>query len=282
MNATRIAQTAAASPTWARTSGHGRCVRYWISPIAIWTSRAASTAREKPKRRGAGSTRGEVAEKEDEPDSEHGHGPRVDVDERLQPPEPVDVLGAAAGMRPGRGRERPGDEQRQPGRAHQQPQPAQLGRSDRIGAAVWATGHAGRVIVEAGLTRPWLEFRGGIVYSPAKDGLDLGEACVDAVLIRAGGAVARLVHGDAEVVGDPGAVRRPDRLILERVLELGVVESHRGAGRERAVVEARAQREHRVGLDLQAGMHARTDVARLLEVDGHEHRTEPERRPREG
>ena len=48
---------------------------------------------------------------------------------------------------------------------------------DRIGAAVWATGHAGRVIVEAGLTRPWLEFRGGIVYDPAKDGLDLGEAC---------------------------------------------------------------------------------------------------------
>ncbi len=48
---------------------------------------------------------------------------------------------------------------------------------DRIGAAVWATGRAGKVIVEAGLTRPWLEFRGGIVYSPDKDGLDLGEAC---------------------------------------------------------------------------------------------------------
>ena len=48
---------------------------------------------------------------------------------------------------------------------------------DKIGAAVWATGHAGRVIVEAGLTRPWLEFRGGIVYDSAKDGLDLGQAC---------------------------------------------------------------------------------------------------------
>lgn len=48
---------------------------------------------------------------------------------------------------------------------------------DRIGAAVWATGKAGRVIVEAGLTRPWLQFRGGIVYSPAKEGMDLGEAC---------------------------------------------------------------------------------------------------------
>ena len=67
----------------------------------------------------------------------------------------------------------------------------------RIGAAVWATGHGGRIIVEAGLTRPWLEFRGGIVYDPAKEGLDLGEACglatrvgarvsadVDAVLAR--------------------------------------------------------------------------------------------------
>jgi hypothetical protein len=68
---------------------------------------------------------------------------------------------------------------------------------DRIGAAVWATGRAGKVIVEAGLSRPWLEFRGGMVYSPAKEGLDLGEACgldvrldapvsmdIDAVLAR--------------------------------------------------------------------------------------------------
>jgi len=68
---------------------------------------------------------------------------------------------------------------------------------ERIGAAVWATGRAGRVIVEAGLTRPWLVFRGGIVYSAAKEGLDLGEACgldvrlgapvsmdIDAVLAR--------------------------------------------------------------------------------------------------
>ena len=68
---------------------------------------------------------------------------------------------------------------------------------DRIRAAVWATGHAGRVIVEAGMARPWLEFRGGIVYSPAKEGMDLGEACgldvrlgarvstdIDAVLAR--------------------------------------------------------------------------------------------------
>ena len=48
---------------------------------------------------------------------------------------------------------------------------------ERIGAAVWSTGHAGRVIVEAGLTRPWLVFRGGIAYDAAKEGLDLGEAC---------------------------------------------------------------------------------------------------------
>ena len=68
---------------------------------------------------------------------------------------------------------------------------------ERIGAAVWATGRAGQEIVRAGLTRPWLEFRGGIVYNPAKEGMDLGEACgldvrvgapvsadVDAVLAR--------------------------------------------------------------------------------------------------
>jgi hypothetical protein len=68
---------------------------------------------------------------------------------------------------------------------------------DKIGAAVWSTGRAGGEIVRAGLTRPWLEFRSGIVYNPAKEGLDLGEACglrtrvgatvsadVDAVLAR--------------------------------------------------------------------------------------------------
>ncbi len=68
---------------------------------------------------------------------------------------------------------------------------------EKIGAAVWATGRAGQEIVRAGLTRPWLEFRGGIVFTPAKEGLDLGEACgldvrlgapvsmdIDAVLAR--------------------------------------------------------------------------------------------------
>jgi hypothetical protein len=68
---------------------------------------------------------------------------------------------------------------------------------EKIGAAVWATGRAGREIVRAGLTRPWLEFRGGIVFAEAKEGLDLGEACgldvwlgapvsadIDAVLAR--------------------------------------------------------------------------------------------------
>jgi len=68
---------------------------------------------------------------------------------------------------------------------------------DKIGAAVWATGRAGQEIVRAGLTRPWLEFRGGITFSAAKNGRDLGEACgldvrldapvstdIDAVLAR--------------------------------------------------------------------------------------------------
>ncbi len=68
---------------------------------------------------------------------------------------------------------------------------------ETIGAAVWATGRAGQEIVRAGLTRPWLRFRGGITFSPAKEGRDLGEACgldvrldapvsidIDAVLAR--------------------------------------------------------------------------------------------------
>jgi hypothetical protein len=70
---------------------------------------------------------------------------------------------------------------------------------DRIGAAVWATGRAGQEIVRAGLTRPWLEFRGGITFSAAKNGRDLGEACgLD-------------IHLDAPVSTDIEAVlARPD------------------------------------------------------------------------
>ena len=68
---------------------------------------------------------------------------------------------------------------------------------DRIGAAVWATGHAARVIVEAGLTRPWLESRGGIVYSAAREGLDLGEACgLDVRLGRSAGAPIAVGQSD--------------------------------------------------------------------------------------
>jgi hypothetical protein len=48
---------------------------------------------------------------------------------------------------------------------------------EKIGAAVWATGRAGQEVVRAGVDRPWLEFRAGIVFSPEKEGLDLGEVC---------------------------------------------------------------------------------------------------------
>ena len=77
---------------------------------------------------------------------------------------------------------------------------------DKIGAAVWATGRAGRVIVEAGLTRPWLEFRGGIVYSPAKEGLDLGEACGLDVRARCAGLDGRRRR--------PGPARHRRRVLL--------------------------------------------------------------------
>ena len=68
---------------------------------------------------------------------------------------------------------------------------------EKIGAAIWATGRGGQSVVEAGLTRPWIDFKAGIVFSPAKEGIDLGEAVgldvrlgapctmdVDAVLAR--------------------------------------------------------------------------------------------------
>ena len=172
MNATRIAQTPAASPTCARTSGHGRCVRYWTSPTTIWTSRIARTASAKPNRRGASRPpRRKVAEDEDETRREHGHRARVDEDERLQAPEPVDVLRAAARVRPGRSRERARDEQGQAGSADHERDPAELGGDRRLGAAV-----RGRVGLEREHDRSREDDRGqqqvGGDDRPAKIGLD--------------------------------------------------------------------------------------------------------------
>lgn len=44
-----------------------------------------------------------------------------------------------------------------------------------IRAAIWGTGRVGRELVKAGLARPWLQWVGGAVFDPAKDGRDLGE-----------------------------------------------------------------------------------------------------------
>jgi len=116
---------------------------------------------------------------------------------------------------------------------------------DRIGAAVWATGRAGRVIVQAGLTRPWLEFRGGIVYSPAKDGLDLGEAV---------GLDARL---GARVSTDVDAVlARPD---IDVVFYAGV-----GTPTEVAEACLRANRAGKDAITVSGLVHPRT----ILGVDG--------------
>ena len=110
---------------------------------------------------------------------------------------------------------------------------------DRIGAAVWATGRAGRVIVEAGLTRPWLEFRGGIAYSAAKDGLDLGEAC---------GIDARL---GARVSTDVDAVlARPD---IDVVFYAGL-----GTPTEVAAACLRANRAGKDAITISGLVHPRT------------------------
>src|SRR5262245_62582365 len=108
-----------------------------------------------------------------------------------------------------------------------------------IGAAVWATGHGGRIIVEAGLTRPWLEFRGGIVYDPAKDGLDLGEAC---------GIAARL---GAPVSADVDAVlARPD---IDVVFYAGIGSPEEVAAACLRANEAGRSEERRVGKGSRAG-----------------------------
>ena len=80
-------------------------------------------------------TGGQVAEHEDERDPEDADRERVDEHERLEPPEPVDVLGAAARVRPGRGRERAAEEQHEAGPRGEDPQAAELKRHDRLGPA---------------------------------------------------------------------------------------------------------------------------------------------------
>ena len=89
--ATSRAQTAAARPTWTSTSGHGRCVRYWISPSAICASSSAKHAEaELEQPRPALALRGEVAEHEDERDREDAR------------PRPRGRRSAAAAARAGR------------------------------------------------------------------------------------------------------------------------------------------------------------------------------------
>ena len=79
--------------------------------------------------------RGEVAEHEDERDREDRDRRGMDVDQRLQPPEPVDVLRAAAGVRPAGRRERPGQEQHAGRRGQRERAAPQLERRDRLRAA---------------------------------------------------------------------------------------------------------------------------------------------------
>ena len=136
---------------------------------------------------------------------------------------------------------------------------------DRIGAAVWATGRAGKVIVEAGLARPWLEFRGGIVYSPAKEGLDLGEAC--GLDVRLGAPVsmdidAVLARPDIDVVfyaglGSPDEVAaaclRANRAGKDAITIAGLVHPATILGREAAAeldAGARAAGQRIVGTGL--------------------------------
>ncbi len=110
---------------------------------------------------------------------------------------------------------------------------------EKIGAAVWATGRAGRVIVEAGLTRPWLEFRGGIVYNPAKEGLDLGEAC--GLDLRVGATVST----DVDAV-----LARPD---IDVVFYAGI-----GSPTEVAAACLRANRAGKDAITIAGLVHPRT------------------------
>jgi 2,4-diaminopentanoate dehydrogenase len=110
---------------------------------------------------------------------------------------------------------------------------------ERIGAAVWATGRAGQEIVRAGLKRPWLDFRAGIVYTPAKEGQDLGEAC------------GLGVHLDAPVSVDADAVLARD--------DIDVV-FYAGLGTAAEVAEAclRANRAGKDAITISGLLHPRS------------------------
>ena len=109
----------------------------------------------------------------------------------------------------------------------------------KIGAAVWSTGHAGKVIVEAGLLRPWIEFRGGIVYNDAKEGIDLGEAC--GLDVRLGAPVS----ADVDAV-----LARPD---IDVVFYAGI-----GTPTEVAAACLRANRAGKDAITISGLVHPRT------------------------
>jgi len=110
---------------------------------------------------------------------------------------------------------------------------------EKIGAAVWATGHGGRIIVEAGLTRSWLEFRGGIVYDAAKEGRDLGVAC--GLDVRVGATVS----ADVDAV-----LARPD---IDLVFYAGI-----GTPDEVAAACLRANRAGKDAITISGLVHPRT------------------------
>ena len=86
--------------------------------------------------RRAVTTRGEIAEAEEERDQEDPDDSAVPVDDGLEPPEAIDVLGlAAARVRPCGRRERAADDQDETGRREREAEPAQLERDQRLDAA---------------------------------------------------------------------------------------------------------------------------------------------------
>jgi 4-hydroxy-tetrahydrodipicolinate reductase len=119
---------------------------------------------------------------------------------------------------------------------------------ERIGAAVWATGRAGQEIVRAGLRRPWLELRAGIVHTAAKEGLDLGEAC--GLDVRVGAAVSM----DVDAV-----LERPD---------IDVV-FYAGLGTPTEVAEAclRANRAGKDAITIAGLVHPRTILGAAAAAD---------------
>lgn len=114
-----------------------------------------------------------------------------------------------------------------------------------IRCAVWGTGRAGVELIKAGLQRPWLQWVGGGVFDPAKEGSDLGElAGIGPLGVKATADIdALLARDDIDLVFYAGLgpeaplADRMERIVRagkDAVTVSGIIHPRTALGEERA------------------------------------------------